>query len=192
MRRVFAKAWLKVLRIKPIPRDSPVPDRCVIIAAPHSSNWDFPLVLSLAAMYGVRITWLGKEELFRGPMGWVMRRFGGIPVKRNDAGSMVADLAAQFSTRQKFRLVVPVEGTRSRSEYWKSGFYRIAAAAEVPVVFGYVDSITRTAAFAQSVQLSGNVSADMDLVREFYSGKEGLRSGRASIPRLKEEDSPRV
>ncbi len=159
-----------------------------MIAAPHTSNWDFPLTLALAKVNGVHISWLGKTELFRGPMGPIMRRLGGIAVQRDAAGTMVDDLAAEFAKRDTFCLVVPVEGTRSRSEYWKSGFYRIARKADVPIVFAFVDGTTRTGGFGPALTPTGVVVADMDHVRAFYAGKEGLRRGRTSVPRLRDEE----
>jgi 1-acyl-sn-glycerol-3-phosphate acyltransferase len=187
---LFARGWLALWRFDAVECLTPVPDRCVMIAAPHTSNWDFPLTLALAKVSGVRINWLGKAELFRGPMGPVMRRLGGIAVTRDSAGSMVAELVGMFATQDKFCLLVPVEGTRSRSEYWKSGFYRIARDADVPILFAFVDRATRTGGFGPALVPTGDVSADMDQVRAFYSGKEGLRSGRSGVPRLREEDRP--
>ena len=188
MRRLLARGWLALWRFKVFTRTNPVPDKCVMIAAPHTSNWDFPMMLALAKMSGIRVAWLGKQELFRGPMGPIMRRLGGIAVTRGAAGSMVDDLAAEFAKRDRFCLIVPVEGTRSRSEYWKSGFYRIAHAADVPILFAYLDRTTRIGGFGQALVPTGDVRADMDQVRAFYVGKEGLRKGRSGVPRLREED----
>jgi len=172
-----------------VPLPQPVPAKCVLIAAPHTSNWDFPLTLALARVSGVRITWLGKRQLFRGPMGPIMRRLGGIPVAREAAGGMVDKLAAEFATREQLTLVIPAEGPRSQREYWKSGFYRVAQAADVPVLCGFVDRSTRTGGFGPAVPITGDVRADMDAIRAFYAGKTGLRSGRTAEPRLRDEDA---
>ena len=171
-----------------MPLPTPVPPKCVLIAAPHTSNWDFPLTLALARVSGVRITWLGKRQLFRGPMGPIMRRLGGIPVAREAAGGMVEKLAAEFASRDRLILVVPAEGSRSQREYWKSGFYRVAQAAAVPVLCGFVDRSTRTGGFGPAVPITGDVQADMDAIRAFYAGKTGLRAGRSTVPRLRDED----
>lgn len=187
---LVARGWLALWRFKNVKAPSPIPDRCVMIAAPHTSNWDFPLTLALAKVNGVHIAWLGKTELFRGPMGPIMRRLGGIAVRRDAAGTMVDDLAAEFAKRDRFCLVVPVEGTRSRSEYWKSGFYRIARKADVPILFAFVDGTTRTGGFGPALVPTGDIVADMDQVRAFYAGKEGLRQGRTSVPRLRDEERP--
>ncbi len=188
MLRLLASGWLTLWRFSNVQAPSPIPDRCVMIAAPHTSNWDFPLTLALAKVNGVHVTWLGKSELFRGPMGPIMRRLGGIAVRRDSAGNMVDELTGKFATRDKFCLLVPVEGTRSRSEYWKSGFYRIAGDANVPIVFAFVDGVTRTGGFGPLLIPSGDVVADMNQARAFYAGKEGLRKGRTSVPRLRDEE----
>lgn len=162
-----------------------------MIAAPHSSNWDFPLTLAIARLSGVKIQWLGKAQLFKGPMGPIMRRLGGVSIDRSAATGMVSSLAAEFAARDSLVLVVPAEGTRSKTEFWKSGFYRIAQEAKVPIVCAFVDSATRTGGFGPVIQPSGDLTADMDIVRAFYAGKVGLSKGRSGVPRLKEEDVDR-
>lgn len=188
MLTAIAKLWLALWRWRAVPPLQPVPARCVMIAAPHTSNWDFPLTLALARVSGVRIHWLGKRELFRGPMGPVMRRLGGVAIDRSAPGGMVAALAAEFAAREELVLVVPAEGTRSRTDHWKSGFYRIAQQAGVPIVCTFVDSVTRTGGFGPVVEPTGDLTADMDVIRGFYEGKEGLKPGRFGPVRLREED----
>jgi 1-acyl-sn-glycerol-3-phosphate acyltransferase len=136
------------------------------------------------------MTWLGKAELFRGPMGPIMRAMGGIPVNREAASAMVPAMVAEFAKRESLVLTVPVEGTRSKGRYWKSGFYRIAMAADVPVVCGFVDGPRRTGGFGPVMHLTGNVREDMDRIRAFYAGKQGLRPAHTTEPRLRDEDSP--
>jgi len=187
---LLARIWLFLWRWDTVARDQPVPARCVVIAAPHTTNWDFPITLAMAKVSGVRISWLGKEQLFRGPMGPIMRWLGGVAVDRSAAGGMVAALANELRTRDQLALVVPAEGTRSRTECWKSGFYRIAEVAEVPVVLAYVDRSTRSGGFGPAIEITGDMSADMDRIRAFYDGKTGLKAGRFGPVRLREEGSP--
>ena len=184
---VLAKIWLKLWRWRAVPPDYPVPERCVMIAAPHTSNWDFPLTLALAEVSGVRIRWLGKKSLFKGPMGPVMRRLGGIAIDRSSSQGMVSELANEFKRHDRLVLVVPVEGSRSKGDYWKSGFYRIAEQAQVPIVCSFVDRSTRTGGFGPSFVPSGDLTADMDLVRGFYAGKTGLNPPNTGVPRLRDE-----
>ncbi len=186
--RLLARAWLALWRFRAIEPAIPIPERCVIIAAPHTTNWDFPMMLALAKVSGIKLTFLGKAELFRGPMGPLMRKLGGIPVVRDKAGTMVADLVAELAKPDTLRLLVPPEGTRSRSEYWKSGFYRIARGADVPILFAFVDGATRTGGFGPAMVPTNDVHSDMDQVRAYYAGKTGLRPGKSGIPRLAEED----
>ncbi len=190
MTMLLARLWLFLWRWDTVARPDPLPDRCVVIAAPHTTNWDFPITLAMAKVSGVRISWLGKDSLFRGPMGPIMRRLGGVSVDRSATGGMVAALAGELRGREQLALVVPAEGTRSRTDYWKSGFYRIAEAAEVPVVLAFVDRSTRTGGFGPAIAITGDVRADMDLIRAFYEGKTGLHADRFGPVRLREEDDP--
>jgi 1-acyl-sn-glycerol-3-phosphate acyltransferase len=159
-----------------------------MIAAPHTSNWDFPLTLAIARVSGVRIKWLGKASLFRGPMGPIMRWLGGVSIDRSAASGMVGSLADEFARRDQLVLVVPAEGTRSRGDHWKSGFYRIAQQADVPIVCAYVDSSTRSSGFGGPIRPTGDVRADMDLIRSIYAGKVGLKPAGTTTPHLREED----
>jgi 1-acyl-sn-glycerol-3-phosphate acyltransferase len=186
---VLARVWLFLWRWETVAPTTPIPRRCVVIAAPHTTNWDFPITLAMAKVSGIRISWLGKEQLFRGPMGPIMRWLGGVAVDRSAAGGMVATLANELRARDQLALVVPAEGTRSRTEYWKSGFYRIAERAEVPVVLAFVDRSSRSGGFGPAIDITGDVSADMDRIRAFYEGKTGLKADRFGPIRLREEDT---
>jgi 1-acyl-sn-glycerol-3-phosphate acyltransferase len=188
MRLALARFWLFVLRWKIVVRQ-PVPDRCVVIAAPHTSNWDFPVTMAMAEVEGVPIRWLGKAQMFNKVLGPFFRAMGGISVQRSSSQGLVGDLAAEFSRHDKLALVVPAEGTRDAVEYWKSGFYRIAEQADVPIVCAFVDRATRTGGFGPVITPSGDVRADMDLIRAFYADKTGLKPNRFNVPRLREEDT---
>jgi 1-acyl-sn-glycerol-3-phosphate acyltransferase len=145
--------------------------RCVLIAAPHTSNWDLAYLLAFSWVLGVRISWMGKHTLFRGPLGPVMRALGGVPVHRHRRNDLVAQMAAEFVRDPGLVLTVPAEGTRGYTPRWKSGFYRIAQAAEVPIVLGFLDYQRRRGGFGPEVHPSGDVKRDMDLVRAFYADK---------------------
>jgi len=160
-----------------------------MIAAPHTSNWDFPLTLAMAADHGIDIRWLGKSQMFVPVFGTLFRWLGGISVERSSASGLVGDLAAELSRHDELILVVPAEGTRSKVDYWKSGFYRIAEQAGVPIVCAFVDKSTRTGGFGPVIVPSGDVRADMDRIRAFYEGKTGLKSDCFGVPRLREEDA---
>ncbi len=189
MRKSLSRAFLAATGWKPEgerPRDS----RFVLIGAPHTSNWDLPYLLALADLFEIRVSWLGKDALFRPPLGWVMRRIGGIPVVRSRRGNQVAAAAERFAASRELALVVPAEGTRGAVEYWKSGFYHIARSAGVPIVLGYLDYGRRRGGFGPSLFPSGNVRGDMDRIRAFYADKTARYPARFAEPRLREELDP--
>ncbi|MGW8484372.1 1-acyl-sn-glycerol-3-phosphate acyltransferase [Microbacterium sp. NPDC055903] len=165
------------------------PDRpTILIGAPHTSNWDFVLMLAIAWRLDIDVHWLGKKSLFRGWRGPIMRGLGGIPVDRDDPGRVVNDVVTQVRSGGVFGLVITPDGTRGGNEYWKSGFYRIARETGMPITLGYVDRTTMTTGLGPTMELTGDVRADMDRVRAFYSNKAGVRPERRTEPRLREED----
>ncbi len=162
---------------------------CVLVAAPHTSNWDFFLMLAMAWQSGLSPRWMGKKEMFSGPLGPVFRALGGIPVDRKNPGSVVADVTAHAGTVASLALVVPAEGTRAKGDYWKSGFYRIARDANIPIVLSYLDGPTRSGGFGPVMYATGDVKADMDLIRAFYADKGGVKPKNKTEPRLRDEES---
>ena len=165
----------------------PLEPRYVLIAAPHTSNWDLAYLLAIADVFDVKISWMGKHALFRPPLGWFMRRLGGIPVARHRRGNLVSAMARAFDDRESLALVVPAEGTRDYVPYWKSGFYHIARQAGVPIVLGYLDYERRRGGFGPALVPTGDVRRDMDEIRDFYSDKVGRHRDRFGEVRLKEE-----
>lgn len=160
----------------------------MLIAAPHTSNWDLAYLLAFAELFGVRVSWLGKHTLFRPPLGFLMRRAGGIPVVRHQRGALVEQAAQLFAERDELALVVPAEGTRSAAAHWKSGFYHIARSAGVPIVCGYLDYARRRGGFGPTIVPTGDVAADMDRVRAFYADKTARYPEKFGPVRLREED----
>jgi len=108
--------------------------RMVIVVAPHTSNWDFPVGVAVMVALGVRVRWLGKHSLFRGPFGTLLRGLGGIPVRRGERSGAVDDAVAAFRTHPQLVLALAPEGTRRRVATWKTGFYTVAEQAGVPIV----------------------------------------------------------
>ncbi|WP_298458991.1 1-acyl-sn-glycerol-3-phosphate acyltransferase [uncultured Cellulomonas sp.] len=172
-------------------RSEPLPPEGVglLIGAPHTSNWDFVLMLAITWRLGIESKFLGKLALFRGPLGPLMRALGGIPVDRRNPAGLVDDVVARVRGGERFFLVVTPEGTRSRAEHWKSGFYRIALDTGLPVTLGYVDRRTMTTGLGPTIRLTGDVRADMDVIRAFYADKAGLRPENRTEPRLRDEPS---
>lgn len=189
LRRLIARIYWTFSRWRLV--TEPAPTRpTVLIGAPHTSNWDFVLMLAIAWKLGVDVRWLGKKSLFAGWRGPVMRRIGGIPVDRDDPGQVVSDVVARVASGEVFGLVVTPDGTRGDNTHWKSGFYRIARETGMPVTLGYVDRTTMTTGLGPTFELTGDVSADMDTIRAFYADKAGLRPELRTEPRLREERRP--
>ncbi len=170
--------------------DLPHPRRYVVVAAPHTSNWDFFLAMALIRALGVRPRFLAKNTLFRRPFGWFFRRLGLIPVDRSKPNGVVGDAADAFASTDSLVLVVTPEGTRSRTAGWRSGFYRIAMAAHVPIVLVAVDGERRVVRIGDPMPLTGDVAADMDRIRPFFDGANGMRPDRRGEVRLASEEGP--
>lgn len=164
------------------------PDRpTVLIGAPHTSNWDFVFMLAITWRLDMHVRWFGKISLFRGWKGPIMRRLGGIPVDRAAPSGLVNEVLERIRSGEIFGLVVTPDGTRTGNTYWKSGFYRIAREAQLPVTLGYVDRTTKTTGLGPTIELTGDVASDMDQIRAFYADKAGFHPEHRVEPRLSEE-----
>jgi 1-acyl-sn-glycerol-3-phosphate acyltransferase len=147
-----------------------LPPRFVLIAAPHTTNWDAVVMLLAAYAFRIRMSWFLKHTWFRWPMGILLRALGGFPIDRRSAHNVVAQVVDRFRDREALIVTVPPEGTRRRTEYWKTGFYHIALGASVPIVFGYLDYARKVAGIGRAIFPSGDIEADFALFREFYDG----------------------
>ena len=148
--------------------------KAVLIAAPHTSNWDLPYTLMVAFCLHLRVYGMGKASLFRGPFGPVMRWLGGIPVDRSKSNNLVAAAAAAIVAAEgPLQLVVPPEGTRGKVRHWKTGFYFIALEARVPIVLAYMDYARKVSGLGPVFVPSGDVEKDMVEIKRFYAGISG-------------------
>lgn len=186
LRRLIARVYWMFSRWT-LKTQPPPTTPTVLVGAPHTSNWDFVLMLAIAWRLGVDVHWLGKTSLFRGWRAPIMRALGGIPVDRDDPSRVVSDVVARTRSGEVFALVVTPDGTRKGHAHWKSGFYRIARETGMPVTLGYVDRTTMTTGLGPTIDLTGDVAADMDRIRAFYADKAGLRPEHRVEPRLREE-----
>lgn len=159
----------------------------VVVAAPHTSNWDFPFMLAAAYVLGVRASWVGKHTLFGAPWGWFFRGLGGIPVDRREPQSLVAQLAERFAADDELVLALAPEGTRGKVSHWKSGFYHIAAEAGVPIALGFLDYRRKRCGLGPYVTPTGDLHADMERLRAFYRDIRGKHPQLETEPRLREE-----
>jgi 1-acyl-sn-glycerol-3-phosphate acyltransferase len=186
LRRTFAGAVLRLTRWHAV---GSVPPTGILVGAPHTSNWDWVAMLLLTWRDGVQAHVLIKRELFRGPLAPLLRATGGIPLDRRNPGETVRAMLAQAEHDERFLLVLAAEGTRGKGEFWKSGFYRISQQTGLPITLGFVDGPTRTMGFGPTFQPTGDVTADMDRVREFYADKHGIHPELRTEPRLREEQA---
>jgi 1-acyl-sn-glycerol-3-phosphate acyltransferase len=189
-RRALARLFLRATGWRP-EGEHPAALRYVLIAAPHTTNWDFPYLLAFAEHFGMRISWLGKASLFRFPLGPVMRALGGVPIERSRSANRVAEMARVFGDHEELGLVVPAEASRGRTDYWKSGFYYIALTAGVPIVMSYLDYARKIGGIGPAFVPTGDVAHDMDAVRRFYADKQGKFPAAFGPVRLREETEAR-
>lgn len=186
IRRTFARTLLRLTRWRTV---GEVPRTGIFVGAPHTSNWDWVAMLLLLWSGGVGPRVLVKRELFTGVVGWVLRRTGGIPIDRDDADQVVQELADHAAHDESFVIVLAAEGTRDKQDHWKSGFYRLSRQTGIPVSLGFIDGPTRTMGFGPTLELTGDVAADMDRIRAVYADKRGLRPDRRTEPRLRDESN---
>jgi 1-acyl-sn-glycerol-3-phosphate acyltransferase len=145
----------------------------IIVVYPHTSNWDFPIGYLYKLATGLPLSWVGKDSLFRWPVGGLLRRMNGIPVNRRERTGLIGQLQREFQQRDWMWLAIAPEGTRAHVPHWKSGFYRLALAAGIPVGLAFIDYRTRVVGIREYVTLSGDREADMARIRQAYAGMVG-------------------
>ena len=179
----IAVALLKLLGWS-IHMELPKVPKYIMVGAPHTSNWDWVLMLLLTRAINLRLHWAAKDSAFRGPFGSIMRALGGIPINRRERTSMVDQIVEVFNNSDEFVLAITPEGTRSKVSTWKTGFYHIAQKANVPIFLVALDGTNRKIIGHLSFHPSGDILADMDIIRGFYAGKKGINPNQTSVPRL--------
>lgn len=185
--KYIAKAYLKIdgwEAVGPMPEGL---DKGVFIAAPHTSNWDLPVMLSISLVLDADLSWIGKHTLFEGRFGRFFTWLGGIPVDRRSRNNAVEQIAEQIEARDRIFLSIAPEGTRSYTEFWKSGFYYIANTANVPIICGFLDYKTKRGGVGRVVDSQQPIQDVMDQVREFYDGMEGYHTSLFGPIQLREE-----
>lgn len=143
--------------------------RYVLLAAPHTTNWDGIVLLPAASVLGLDLCFIGKESLFVGPLGWLLRAAGGIPLNRSTRQSTVAQAAQWFKNADRLVLGIAPEGTRSWTAGWKTGFYYIALEAKVPIAMGFIDYAKKEAGiFPEYLSPTGDIDKDFEALRRWY------------------------
>lgn len=155
--------------------------KCVIIAAPHTSNWDFVYFLGAADALDLPLSFMGKKQLFRWPFGAALRELGGIAIDRSTSKNYVQTMVDEFNQRDTFMLTIAPEGTRSKVARWKTGFYHIATQAKVPLVLGLMDYSKKQVGLAGAIWPTGDYEKDMARVLEFYQSTTPKRPRQGSV-----------
>jgi 1-acyl-sn-glycerol-3-phosphate acyltransferase len=183
---------LAILRITGwhITGEFPNIQKYIIVGAPHTSNWDFPLTMLLMFGSGVRFNWIAKASLFRWPFGGLLRRMGGIPVWRDRKTNFVSQTVEAFDKAAHLIIAISPEGTRSKVARWKTGFYYMAMGAKVPIVMGFVDYARKQVGIGPVLYPSGNIDSDFAVLREFYSDKTGRFPDKHGVIEVQPESQP--
>jgi 1-acyl-sn-glycerol-3-phosphate acyltransferase len=194
---LLAPLWGALLRLLGwrLEVELPSVSKYVLVVAPHTSNWDFVIGILAAWTLGLpQPRWVGKDSLFKPPLGWIMHAIGGIPVDRSKSQNFVEQVAARFAEEDVFLLGIAPEGTRRHTQYWRSGFYYIAHQAGVPIVLIYLDFARKVVGTGPMIEPTGDIEADFEVIRAFYStvqGKHPQLQGEIRLrPRQRSENNP--
>jgi 1-acyl-sn-glycerol-3-phosphate acyltransferase len=155
--------------------------KLVVLGAPHTSNWDFVLLLALALELKANPRYLGKAELFRSPLAFFFRWCGGVPVDRSKPNGLVEQMVLAMNRTKQLMLVIAPQGTRGTVQAWKTGFYHIAREADVPVVLAYIDSARKTIGIGPTFAITGNMENDIRSMQSFYGGMQGINPARVAL-----------
>ncbi len=173
LRKACGQAWLKAFGWK-VEGSRPSAPKAVVVAAPHTSNWDLPFALAIAWSLDLDMKWVGKHTLFERPVwGQVLRSLGGIGVDRRTRNDAVKAIADVIKAHDHLLLVVPPEGTRGAASRWKTGFYWIAVESGVPIVLGFLDFSRKRGGFGTVLEPTGKIEEDFEKIRRFYQDVKG-------------------
>lgn len=173
--------------------DLPELKKYVVIAAPHTSNWDFPLGILTARAIKLKIQWIGKHTIFRWPFGWFFRAIGGTPVQRDREQNHIQQMAELFDRSEEMVLALAPEGTRSKTDHWKTGFHYIARAAKVPILMCYLDFEHKQVGVGSLFYPGNDIEADFKRIREFYAHKRGKNPENESLIQVRRKTvSPHI
>lgn len=157
----------------------------VLIAAPHTSNWDFPVTLMVCFVLRLNVYWMAKASLFAWPVGWLARWLGGIAIDRSASNNTVQNTIDAFAARERLAVLVAPEGTRGKVTHWKTGFYHIAHGAGIPIALAYLDFKKKTGGIGRMFYPTGDLAADMAEIQRFYSGVTGKNSQQFDATSIK-------
>lgn len=161
--------------------------KCVLIGAPHTSNWDFPIGMLLFWSLDLDARWVAKHTIFRWPIRGLLRALGGIPLDRTNTENFVNQMVERFANSERLVFALAPEGTRKHTDYWRSGFYWIAHGASVPIALAYADYARKVGGIGPSFMPSGDIDSDMEKIRAFYADKVGKHPEKLGTIRLRSE-----
>jgi 1-acyl-sn-glycerol-3-phosphate acyltransferase len=167
--------------------DGSLPDRpkYIVIMAYHTSNWDFVIGVFAAFVLKANAYWIGKDSLFRAPLGSLFRWIGGIPINRRQSQNMVSQIVRVFQERERLVIAVAPEGTRAKVPYWKTGFYHIALGARVPIVLAFIDYRRKMCGIGPTMIPTGSIEADMRKISAYYANVTGRYPEKMSPPEVR-------
>lgn len=180
MRFIF-KLVFKILGWKilgDVPREL---KKYIIIVAPHTSNWDFPIGVAVRSIMRFKSNFLGKKELFDSPLGWLFKQLGGFPVDRSRSTNMVDDVVKTIEKADYFVVAIAPEGTRKKTAKWKTGFYFIASKAKIPIVMAGLDYSTKSVVWSEPFYPSGDLESDAVIMQDFFKDKVGKNGMAAPV-----------
>ena len=148
--------------------EKPKEKKYVFIAAPHTSNWDFPLARLTNSQLKIKLKILMKKSWFFFPLNYIFKWLGVLPVDRDISGGIIGSIVEKFNNNDEFIFVIAPEGTRSYVDYWKTGFYTIAIKAKVPIVLAYVDYEKKETGVGPIIYPSGDAKKDFEEIMAFY------------------------
>jgi len=186
--KLLSKVLLKVLGWKtPPPPPKEVYDKCVMICAPHTSNWDYPIALAITTILDIKTSYAFKKELMDTPLAPIFRYFGALAIDRTprkegeERPSTVQAIANLFEDHEKLCVMIAAEGSRSLRTEWKTGFYYIALKAKVPICLGYLDYEKKEGGFGKIIYPTGDIHADMKEIMDFYTDKIAKKPKQFSL-----------
>jgi len=164
----------------------PSASKYILIGAPHTSGWDLLFAVLLMHSTGIRMHFIGKESLFRWPLGIFMRWLGGIPVKRHSNNNFVQQIVDVYNRSTDLVITIAPEGTREKADYWRTGFYYIALGAGIPIAMAFVDYENRVVGIGPSLTPCGDIRADFEIIKKFYTGIQGKHPKRQGKIKIRE------
>ena len=184
--QIISKLILKLIGWKTVGQ-VPKVKKFVMVGYPHTSNWDALIGLLIFTSMGLRLHWLAKQSLFKGPLGWLLKFSGAIPVNRSQSQNFIEYSKQLFGSHDQLILTLSPEGTRNKTDYWRTGFYYMALNAGVPIVLARLDYSTKQGGFGPVIWPSGEIEKDLEIIRRFYQGTKGKFPEKMGDIRIKSD-----